>query len=100
MVTEILIVIAVLWVFSEVSTVLAMGLPASKEEKNRIQNLTASDVRLNQFDDRILSLKGAGYITQPPFSILFKYYSNGRGVIWRFSATAKHIDSLFKELNK
>lgn len=100
MVTEILIVVAVLWGFVEVSTILAMGLPISNKEKNSIRNLAVSDVRLNYFDNRILSLNGAGYIAQPPFSILFKYYSNDKGVIWRFSATAKHIDSLFKELNK
>ena len=91
-------------VFSVVS-ILVYGKPISDEvvlewvEKIEKQGKW----RANMYDSSIVngeigSWKTDKHFTNPPLPILFKYYIDGVGVIWRGSKGAKALDQVCDEL--
>jgi hypothetical protein len=59
----------------------------------------------NLFDRTIISgymgddsYRSSRYFTQPPIPILFKYYIDGVGLVWRWSKGAKALDQVCNEL--
>lgn len=74
--------------------------PISKLYGEKIMNLNTKNLSLNCFDDKILNIDynfiDHNFITTLPFPILFKYYINGVGVIWRWSRVTKRIDQYYK----
>jgi hypothetical protein len=60
--------------------------------------------RANMYDTSIVNgeignWKTDRYFTKPPLPILFKYYINDVGVIWRGSKGAKALDQVREELS-
>jgi hypothetical protein len=60
--------------------------------------------RANMYDNSIVNgeignWKTDRYFTKPPLPILFKYYINDVGVIWRGSKGAKALDQVREELS-
>jgi len=59
--------------------------------------------RANMYDNSIVNgeignFRTDRYFTKPPLPILFKYYINDVGVIWRGSKGAKALDQVREEL--
>lgn len=64
-------------------------------------NFSLDNYELNLLDKSIISDCGnfnAPYISNVPFSLLFKYYISDYGVVPRWSALHKQIKNKFKEL--
>jgi hypothetical protein len=60
--------------------------------------------RANMYDNSIVNgeignFRTYRYFTKPPLPILFKYYINDVGVIWRGSKGAKALDQVREELS-
>jgi len=60
--------------------------------------------RANMYDNSIVNgeignFRTDRYFTKPPLPILFKYYINDVGVIWRGSKGAKALDQVREELS-
>jgi len=59
----------------------------------------------NMYDSSIVrgsidgSFRNSKYFTKPPMPILFKYYIEDTGVIWRGSKGAKALDQVREELS-
>jgi len=59
----------------------------------------------NMYDSSIVrgsidgSFRNSKYFTKPPMPILFKYYIEDTGVIWRGSKGAKALDQIREELS-
>lgn len=59
----------------------------------------------NMYDSSIVrgsidgSFRNSKYFTKPPLPILFKYYIEDTGVIWRGSKGAKALDQVREELS-
>jgi hypothetical protein len=94
-------------VFVEMINTLAIlqvyGMPIrNRKILDKLESLTVNDVVPNPYSNRIIAERQYGgvidYIGMVGTSILFKYYLPRGGVIWRFSSTAKKINSLRKEL--
>lgn len=93
-------------VFVEMINTLAIlqvyGMPIrNRRILDKLKSLTVDDVVPNPYSRRIIAERQYScidYIGMVGTSILFKYYLPRGGVIWRFSSTAKKINSLRKEL--
>ncbi len=59
----------------------------------------------NMYDSSIVrgsidgSFRNSKYFTKPPMPVLFKYYIEDTGVIWRGSKGAKALDQVREELS-
>jgi len=94
----------IILIFSSVS-VFVYGKPISDEvvlewvEKIKTQGKW----RVNMYDPSIVTgemgnWKTDKYFTKPPLPILFKYYIEDTGVIWRGSKAAKALDQVRDEI--
>jgi hypothetical protein len=60
---------------------------------------------VNMYDSSIVkgsvdgSFRNSKYFTKPPMPVLFKYYIEDTGVIWRGSKGAKALDQVREELS-
>jgi hypothetical protein len=71
-----------------------------------IEKVKAKDgFETNSYDSSIVrgsvdgSFRNGKYFTNPPLPILFKYYIEDVGVVWRGSKGAKALDQVREELN-
>jgi len=90
---NIIISFGVVWLIMEFSTIVFYKLPKKHNvdlDKYYLSSY-ADDMLMNE--DFILS-----YITNCNFSLLFKYYVYGSGVVWRYSKLSKKIDRKFIDL--
>jgi hypothetical protein len=61
--------------------------------------------KVNPYDESIISGSFKDpywqdiFFTQPPLPILFKYYINGIGVVWRWSKGAQALDQIRNDLS-
>lgn len=94
--------VASLFLIHFLATIATYGWPVSKyDEQFLIKYLKENQLRLNMFDQTILSnpdWEEFKYISSTPFiSIIFPYYVEGMGLVLRGSKLHYLIDKQFKQ---
>ncbi len=83
----------------ETVTLFVYGRPYNDKKILKTIENNVNSARLNECTNSIIYVADLPYITKISMSVLFKYYINDNGLVFRWSKGAKLIDLCFKEIN-
>jgi len=101
------VTLVVVILITSVMSIMIYGKPIDDEiVLEWVEKVNSKDgFEANMYDSSIVrgsidgSFRNSKYFTRPPMPVLFKYYIEDTGVIWRGSKGAKALDQVREELS-